>query len=629
MDDAVKILREKGIASGGQAPGRGTGEGVVETYVHAGGKIGAMVEIGSETDFVARTDDFKAFARKVACRSPQAVTSGSSRRATSTTTSRRRSSRSSGPRQRPRASPRRCSTRSQTGMWTKSLTDYVLGNQPSIRPEDDGKTDRDPPRRALGHARREHRDQALCPLRGRRRVTSFGRILLKLSGEALMGEREYGQDPERISAIPRRCMTSPVFGRGTRASSSAAATSCAAPKAAKGSTVPPPTTPACWRPSSTRWPCRTHSSRSVSITRVLSAIDMAEVAEPFIRRRAIRHLEKGRVVILAAGTGNPFFTTDTAAALRASRSAPSPPEGRPRSRACYSADPDNPAATGCSTLTYIDVLERGLKVMDSTALSLCMDNRMPHHRVRPDTGQHRARDRSASRSGHASIAATPSDDRDKRTFQSKIAQRIADANQRMEKSVEALHRELMTVRTGRASPACWSGCTSTTTDPRCRCRASPAISVPEASMLVIPPYDRSSLGAIEKAIQKSDLGLNPSNDGQVIRVADPAAHRGAAQGSRQGDPSQGRGGARRRAQHPPRRGRPPQGAREGRPRQQGRGPRRRDRPAEDHRCTLPPSTTPPEGKRLRSWRSDHGASAQAAPPAASAHALPHGRSRAR
>jgi ribosome recycling factor len=113
-------------------------------------------------------------------------------------------------------------------------------------------------------------------------------------------------------------------------------------------------------------------------------------------------------------------------------------------------------------------------------------------------------------------------DRDKADDpEQQIAQRIADANQRMEKSVEALHRELMTVRTGRASPALLERLHVDYYGSPTPLQSIAGISVPEASMLVISPYDRSSLGSIEKAIQKSDLGLNPSNDGQVIRVAIP------------------------------------------------------------------------------------------------------------
>jgi uridylate kinase len=113
-------------------------------------------------------------------------------------------------------------------------------------------------------------------------------------------------------------------------------------------------------------------------TRVQSAIEMHQVAEPYIRRRAIRHLEKGRVVIFAAGTGNPYFTTDTAASLRAMEIHADVLLKATKVDGVYTDDPKkNPAATKFKELTYIDVLKRNLKVMDSTAISLCMDNELP------------------------------------------------------------------------------------------------------------------------------------------------------------------------------------------------------------------------------------------------------------
>ena len=115
-------------------------------------------------------------------------------------------------------------------------------------------------------------------------------------------------------------------------------------------------------------------------TRVQTAIHMAQVAEPYIRRRAIRHLEKGRVVIFAGGTGNPFFTTDTAAALRAVEiEADAHAAGHPlgRRRALHGRSPDDPDATKLDEVSYLDVLNRGLKAMDSTAITLCMDNKLP------------------------------------------------------------------------------------------------------------------------------------------------------------------------------------------------------------------------------------------------------------
>ena len=140
MDAAVKLLREKGVAQAGKRAGRGTGEGVVETYVHAGGKIGAMVEVGSETDFVARNDNFRAFARKVAM---QIAANRDLRFVSETEISDefkageleifRAKAKADG-------RPDQMLDQIAEGMWKKSLTDYVLLNQPSIRPEDDGKT---------------------------------------------------------------------------------------------------------------------------------------------------------------------------------------------------------------------------------------------------------------------------------------------------------------------------------------------------------------------------------------------------------------------------------------------------------------------------------------------------------
>ena len=113
-------------------------------------------------------------------------------------------------------------------------------------------------------------------------------------------------------------------------------------------------------------------------TRLLSAIEMHQVAEPFIRRRATRHLEKGRVVIFAAGTGNPYFSTDTAAALRAMEIKADVILKATRVDGIYDADPEKVAgAKKFEQITYLDVLQRGLSVMDSTAISLCMDNKMP------------------------------------------------------------------------------------------------------------------------------------------------------------------------------------------------------------------------------------------------------------
>jgi len=208
---------------------------------------------------------------------------------------------------------------------------------------------------------------------------AFRRILLKLSGEALMGPREYGMDPVRIEAIAREVkgvqdrgvQTALVIGAGNiyRGMEAAADGMDRATADYAGMLA-------------TLLNClavQDALERVGAHTRVLSAITVSEVAEPYIRRRAIRHLEKGRVVIFAGGTGNPFFTTDTAAALRALEiGAEAILMGKNGVEGVYDGDPnENPDAVFLPSLTHREALERGLKVMDTTALSLCMDNGVP------------------------------------------------------------------------------------------------------------------------------------------------------------------------------------------------------------------------------------------------------------
>jgi uridylate kinase len=209
----------------------------------------------------------------------------------------------------------------------------------------------------------------------------FHRILLKLSGEALMGERPYGVDPERIESLAREIVEvqqsgleiALVIGAGNivRGIEAAAAgmDRATADYAGMLATVLNSLT------------VQDALERRQAQTRVLSAINVAEVAEPYIRRRAIRHLEKGRIVIFAAGTGNPFFTTDTAAALRALEiSAEAILMAKNGVQGVYDGDPRlDPNAEFLPELTHLEAIERGLKVMDTTALSLCMDNGLPIH----------------------------------------------------------------------------------------------------------------------------------------------------------------------------------------------------------------------------------------------------------
>jgi uridylate kinase len=207
----------------------------------------------------------------------------------------------------------------------------------------------------------------------------FGRILLKLSGEALMGRLEYGTDAAEVDRIAtqvasvreRGVEVAIVVGAGNiyRGLDGAAAGMDRATGDYMGmlATVLNALT------------LQDSLERMGAHTRVMSAIDVKEVAEPYIRRRAMRHLEKGRIVIFAAGTGNPFFTTDTAAALRALEiHAEAILMAKNGVEGVYDSDPaTNPNAEFIPRITGREAIERGLKVMDSTALSLCMDNDLP------------------------------------------------------------------------------------------------------------------------------------------------------------------------------------------------------------------------------------------------------------
>jgi uridylate kinase len=208
---------------------------------------------------------------------------------------------------------------------------------------------------------------------------AFRRILLKLSGEALMGDLEFGADPDRIASIAsaikgvteRRVEVAVVVGGGNiyRGLEGAAQGMDRATGDYMGMLA---TVLNALALQDALEKIGTH-------TRVQSAITIAEVAEPYLRRRAIRHLEKKRVVIFAAGTGNPFFTTDTAAALRALEiHAEAILMAKNRVEGVYDADPrTHPDAQFIPTITHREALQRGLAVMDSTALSLCMDNELP------------------------------------------------------------------------------------------------------------------------------------------------------------------------------------------------------------------------------------------------------------
>jgi uridylate kinase len=207
----------------------------------------------------------------------------------------------------------------------------------------------------------------------------FGRILLKLSGEALMGQLEYGTDGAEVDRIAAQVAS--VRERGVEVAIVVGAGNIyrGLDGAAKGMDRATGDYMGMLATVLNALTLQDALERLGLHTRVMSAIDVKEVAEPYIRRRAMRHLEKGRIVIFAAGTGNPFFTTDTAAALRALEiHAEAILMAKNGVEGVYTADPaTDPAAEFIPAITHREAIERGLRVMDSTALSLCMDNDLP------------------------------------------------------------------------------------------------------------------------------------------------------------------------------------------------------------------------------------------------------------
>ncbi len=210
-------------------------------------------------------------------------------------------------------------------------------------------------------------------------TTRFRRILLKLSGEALMGDLDFGTDANQVRRIAEQVAA--IRSRGVEVAIVVGAGNIyrGLEGAAQGMDRATGDYMGMLATVLNALTLQDALESQGEHTRVMSAIHVQEVAEPYIRRRAMRHLEKGRVVIFAAGTGNPFFTTDTAAALRALEihaevilMAKNGIEG------VFDSDPaTNPEAAFIPALTHLEAIEKGLKVMDSTALSLCMDNDLP------------------------------------------------------------------------------------------------------------------------------------------------------------------------------------------------------------------------------------------------------------
>lgn len=206
----------------------------------------------------------------------------------------------------------------------------------------------------------------------------YKRVLLKLSGEALMGAKDYGIDQKVLHLISKEIKE--VFSRGVQLAVVIGGGNIFRGLEASSEGMERTTADYMGMLATVLNALALQNAlENFGVpTRVLSAIEMRELAEPYIRRRAVRHLEKNRVVIFASGTGNPYFTTDTAAALRAVEIGAEIILKATKVNGVYSSDPlKDPKAKKFPEITYIDVLKKRLKVMDSTAISLCMDNNLP------------------------------------------------------------------------------------------------------------------------------------------------------------------------------------------------------------------------------------------------------------
>ena len=333
----------------------------------------------------------------------------------------------------------------------------------------------------------------------------YKRVLLKLSGEALAGENKFGLDYKVITDICnsiKKCADAGVemgivVGGGNF-----------------------------WRGRSSGGMDRTRADHmgmlattinalaiadvleSMDIdVRVQTAITMQQVAEPYIRNKAMSHLKKGRLVIFGCGTGNPFFSTDTAAALRAVEIEADIFLKATMVDGVYDKDPNKyNDAVKYDSLTFSDVLNQELAVMDSTAATMCRDNDMGllvFDLSRPDNIYDAIMGKNIG------------------TIILIMNEKIKKAEGKMTKSVDRLKGEFAAIRAGRANPAVLDKAMVDYYGVPTPINQMAAVSVSEARILLIQPWDISTLKAIEKAIMTSDIGITPTNDGKVIRLVFP------------------------------------------------------------------------------------------------------------
>ncbi len=338
----------------------------------------------------------------------------------------------------------------------------------------------------------------------------YKRVLLKLSGEALAGEASRGLDFDVIGSVCdviKKCVACGVqigivvgggnFWRGVKDGGDRMERTRADHMGMLATTI------------NALAVADVLEQKGVDV-RVQTAIEMRAMAEPYIRSKAIRHLEKGRVVIFGCGTGNPFFSTDTAAVLRAAEIDADAILLAKNIDGVYSADPKkDPSAVKYDTITYDDVLAQHLQVMDSTATSLSMDNKIPVVLFALKDPENILR----------VVMGRKLEPLSRRNRDMKEVNKEFDA--KMQKTIDVVMSDFASVRAGRANAAVLDKITVDYYGAPTPLNQVAAISSPDPRSLMIQPWDSTLLKAIEKAIQTSDLGINPQNDGKVIRLAFP------------------------------------------------------------------------------------------------------------
>ena len=344
----------------------------------------------------------------------------------------------------------------------------------------------------------------------------YKRVMLKMSGEVLMGPKEFGLDSETVERVAQDIKEVVDLGievcvvvgagnifRGVSGAADGMDRTTADYMGMLGIVI--------------NALALQNSLENMDVdTRVQSAIRMDSICEPYIRRKAMRHMAKGRVVIFAAGTGNPYFTTDTAATLRASEMDCDVIMKATKVDGVYSADPKkDPSAVHFDRISYLDVLTKDLKVMDATAISLARENNIPI--VVFSVLEEGNFAKAAKSEGKFTIVTNTQHIE----IEVKMALDKNDIKRRMDGAIDTLHKEFSGLRTGRASANLLDPVVVDLYGSKMPLNQVGTISVPEPRMLSVQVWDASAVRSVEKAIRDAGLGLNPMPDGNNIRIPIP------------------------------------------------------------------------------------------------------------